>query len=533
MSWLGEAWLGARLMARLPGFLRRPLTLNEAHAAVAARLAHREASFLDLVGRRVFERPGSPYRALLGRAGCERGDLARLVGQEGVEGALRRLYRAGVYLTVDEFKGRRPIVRDGQPVPTSIEGLSNPRVGPHVSSRTSGSRGAPVPVPADLEFLRDRAVNSLVVLAARGGLRWRHATWNVPGADALVPVLRLAVAGAPPARWFALVASTAPGLHPRYRWSERVISWAWFAAGLGTLHPVPAPLEDPGPILRWLAETRGRGATPHVYTLVSPAIRLCQVAHASGVDLTGTQFTVTGEPLTGPRLAAVHAVGAEARPTYASVEAGAIGEGCLHRDAPDDVHVLRDRLAVIQPGEDGGPLPGAALLISSLRPTGPFMFLNVSLGDAAELRERKCGCPLESIGWTTHLRSIRSREKLTAWGMTLLDSDVIRVLEETLPARFGGGPTHYQLVEDADGDGAPRIRLLVHPVVGAVDPAQIATAFLEAIAPGRGAERVASLVWNQAGAVRVERRPPLAPGGKIHHVYAGATGASGPFSPRT
>ena len=117
MSWLGEAWLGARLVARLPGFLRRPLTVNEARAAVAARLAHREASFLDVVGRRVFERPASPYRALLERAGCEQGDLARLVRQDGVEGALRTLYRAGVYLTVDEFKGRRPIVRGGQPVP--------------------------------------------------------------------------------------------------------------------------------------------------------------------------------------------------------------------------------------------------------------------------------------------------------------------------------------------------------------------------------------------------------------------------------
>ena len=533
MSWLGEAWIGVRLAARLPRFLRHPLTVDEAHRAVATRLDRREASFLDVVGRRVFERPASPYRALLERAGCERGDLARLVDQDGVEGALRGLYRAGVYLTVDEFKGRRPIVRGGQAVAASIDGVRNPLVGPHVSSKTSGRRGAPVPVPADLEFLRDRAVNSLVVLAARGGLRWRHATWNVPGADALVPILRLAVAGARPDRWFALVAATAPGLHPRYRWSERAVSWAWAAAGFGTLRPMPAPLEAPDAIVRWLAEIRGTGATPHVYTLVSPAVRLCQVAHATGVDMAGTQFTVTGEPLTGPRLAAIHAVGAEARPTYASVEAGAIGEGCLHRDAPDDVHVLRDRLAVIQPGEDGSPLPRTALLISSLRPVGPFMFLNVSLGDTAELSERKCGCPLESVGWTTHLRAIRSREKLTAWGMTLLDSDVVRVLEETLPARFGGGPTHYQLVEDTDGAGAPRLRLLVHPAVGAIDPTRVAAAFLEAIAPGRGAERVTSLVWSGARVVQVERRPALATGGKIHHVHAGAGGASEPISPRT
>jgi hypothetical protein len=311
------------------------------------------------------------------------------------------------------------------------------------------------PVPADLEFLRDRAVNSLVALAARGGSRWRHATWSVPGADALVPILRLTVAGARPSRWFSLVAGTTPGLHPRYRWSERALSWAWTVAGLGILRPVPATLEDPGPIVRWLAQTRRAGATPHLYALVSPAVRLCQAAQASGIDLAGTEFTVTGEPLTGARLAAIHQVGAEARPTYASAEAGAIGEGCLHRGAPDDVHVLRDRLAVIQPGDDTGPLSGTGLLISSLRPVGPFVFLNVSLGDQAELSERRCGCLLEAVGWTTHLHAIRSQEKLTAWGMSLLDSDVVRVLEETLPARFGGGPTHYQLVEDPGENGIP------------------------------------------------------------------------------
>lgn len=521
MSWLGEAWLGVRLAARLPGFLRRPLTLDDASAAVATRLAHREASFLDVVRRCVFERPASPYRALLERAGCERGDLARLVRQDGIEGALQTLYRAGVYLTVDEFKGRRPIVRSGRIVSTSIDGVRNPLARAHVPATTNGSRGAPLSAPADLEFVRDRGVNSLVVLAARQGLRWHHATWSAPGTGALVPVLRLAVAGARPTRWFSLVAATAPGLHPRYRWSQRALSWAWTAAGYGILQPVAATLADPGPILRWLAETRRAGATPHLYTMVSPAVHLCQVARASGVALDGTQFTVTGEPLTGPRLAAIHAVGAEARPTYASVEAGAIGEGCLERDAPDDVHVLRDRLAVIQPGDDAGPLTGAALLISSLRPVGPFMFLNVSLGDTAELSERKCGCPLESVGWTTHLRAIRSQEKLTAWGMSLLDSDVVRVLEETLPARFGGRPTDYQLVEDADGAGGPRLRLLVHPAVGVVDPTRIAATLLAAIATGRGAERVASLVWNDARVVQVERRPPLAARGKIHHVHTG------------
>ena len=156
------------------------------------------------------------------------------------------------------------------------------------------------------------------------------------------------------------------------------------------------------------------------------------------------------------------------------------------------------------------------------------MFLNVWLGDQAQLSERRCGCPLEALGWTAHLRSIRSEEKLTAWGMSLLDSDIVQVLEETLPARFGGGPTHYQLVEDAT-DGLPRLRLLIHPDVGPLDPAHVSAAFLEAIAPGSGGERVARLVWDQAGAVQVERRAPfVGASGKIHHVYPATAGGAVP-----
>ena len=185
--------------------------MGEARALVAGRLEQRDAAFLEAMRRGVYERPGSPYRALLALAGCEFGDVARLVAQAGVEGALHALYRAGVYLTVDEFKGRRPIVRGGRTVATGVDGIGNQPSGAHVLGRTSGSGGVPTPVPADLEFLRDRAVNSLLVLSAREGLAWRHATWGVPGSDALVPILRLAVAGARPARWFALVSAAAPG----------------------------------------------------------------------------------------------------------------------------------------------------------------------------------------------------------------------------------------------------------------------------------------------------------------------------------
>jgi hypothetical protein len=104
--------------------------------------------------------------------------------------------------------------------------------------------------------------------------------------------------------------------------------------------------------------------------------------------------------------------------------------------------------------------------------------------------------------------------------MTFLDSDLIHVLEAELPARFGGRPTDYQLLEEEAGDGLPRLRLLVLPGVGSLDRAAVADAFLDAIGSGSGARRVMALQYRQGGLLRVERRPPLSTrAGKILHLH--------------
>jgi hypothetical protein len=185
------------------------------------------------------------------------------------------------------------------------------------------------------------------------------------------------------------------------------------------------------------------------------------------------------------------------------------------------VHLLDDLHAVIQPG-DAHVQPGLrprALLLSSLRPTARLLLVNASAGDEAVLEARACGCPLEELGWGTHVHAIRSFEKLTAAGMTFPDVNLVRVLEEVLPARFGGGPADYQLIEDEGAGGRPRLRLVVHPQVGALDAARVVEAFLAAVGHGSGVERVMGLAWREAALVEVERRPPeRTPAGKILHL---------------
>src|SRR5262245_55871659 len=156
---LGDLLMGARLVRTLPTYLRSPLTLEEARAVVRRRLASRETDFLVVVRDAVFGHPPSPYRALMRLAGSEYGDIERLVRQDGVEATLRILLRAGVYLTVDELRGRRPAVRGSATVETGPGRLRNPLAMGHFWGVTSGSRGSATRIPLDIRSLRDRAVN--------------------------------------------------------------------------------------------------------------------------------------------------------------------------------------------------------------------------------------------------------------------------------------------------------------------------------------------------------------------------------------
>jgi phenylacetate-coenzyme A ligase PaaK-like adenylate-forming protein len=263
-----------------------------------------------------------------------------------------------------------------------------------------------------------------------------------------------------------------------------------------------------------------RSATPHLDTFVTPALRLAQAAHARGVDLSGAHFTVVGEPLTATRRAIIERTGARVVPTYRTAEAGVVGYGCLAPALADEVHVAHDLVAVVSsPAPDDGEPSPQPLWVTSLRPHVPMLLINAALGDEGVIGARPCGCPLEALGWRTHLHTIRGIDKLTAAGMTFLDADLVRILDELLPARYGGGPTHYQLVEEEGDEGEPILRLLIHPDVGPLDGEAVRETFLEAIGRGPTVHRAMAMQWRAAGLLRVERRPPLVGRtGKVLHV---------------
>jgi hypothetical protein len=519
---------GARVLGGVPSFLHRRLTPREASAVVAGRLKRRQEVFLTHLRRAVFDVPASPYRELLRAAGCEYGDVTRLVQSDGIEGALRDLFRRGVYLSVDEFKGRHHAQRGTTVIAVTPDAVRNPLAAPHLPARTSGSRSAGTRILFDLAFIRGCAVNTCAFLDARGGTEWIKAIWESPGAGARYRLLKYSAFGPPP-YWFSQIDPDAPQVDPLFRWSERALRLSSHLAGVPLPRARHVPLTEPMPIARWMRQVRAEGRTPYMFTFPSSAMLLSQAAVEQGVDLDGAQFTLGGEPITAARLNAVRRAGARALPRYGSMECGPIGYGCLRPDAPDDVHVLSDLHAVIQPDEghpdsrqDGAASQTARpLYVTALHPRAPFVMLNVSMGDQAVMAERSCGCPLDRPGWTIHLKAIRSYEKLTGAGVTFLDTDVIRVLEDVLPGRFGGTPLDYQLLEEETDEGDPRLRLLVHPRLEPLDEQAIVDAFLSGLGTATSMAPLMVRLWREIDILRVERRPPsVTASGKILHFHS-------------
>lgn len=518
----GALLTALRFVRRLPAALRRRVGDGEALETVRRRLARRADDFLALLRDAVYAQPSHPMRRLLACAGLTHADVAALVQRDGLEGALAALYRAGVYLSADELAGRSPVVRGSERFVIAPRDLRNPLTVTHLTGRSGGSRSAtPTAIALDLDALLEQLpAYRLSFVAAGGTAAWAEAVWAPPGLIGIAYNLRATVGfGRPLERWFSPVAGNARA-GASYDWALRAAAVAGRSAGVRLPRPEPVDADDPAPVLAWLKEVRQRGRTPLLHLYPSAAARLSDVAVRAGLTLEGVWLSLRGEPVTPARVAAVRRAGAQVLTLYGAIECGAIGHGCLRPEAVDDMHLHTDLHAVIQPGAAGATpaLPADALLLTSLRRSARLILINASLGDQATLDQRACGCPLQSYGWRTHLRHIHSFEKLTGLGMTFADAEVTPVLDEILPARFGGAPADYQLVEEETDAGGVRLRLIVDPRLGPLDDAALTDAFLDALARVSPTRRVMTLTWRAAGIVVVDRRPPIqSAAGKIMH----------------
>jgi hypothetical protein len=104
-----------RFFFGLRKFLKEREPLGEARAravkTIRQRLERRNEAFLKIVRQGIYANPKSPYRDLLSCAGVEEGDVAASVKKVGIDATLRVLRAAGVYVTIDEYKGKVDTVR--------------------------------------------------------------------------------------------------------------------------------------------------------------------------------------------------------------------------------------------------------------------------------------------------------------------------------------------------------------------------------------------------------------------------------------
>ena len=513
MSLLDDTKMYARFIWGLRGYLTRTISLEEAKAIIQQRMEEREKNFLRLVEKGIFGYPKSPYLPLMKLAQCEMGDIENMVKAKGLEGTLKALREGGVYITFEEFKGREPIIRNGKVIPIKAHDFDNPYLSHYYQGETGGTTGAGTRVDIDLDNIGAQASFQMVAMDAHGLLNIPSANWRgiLPDPSGMLAILLRARYGSFPQKWFFPVTKKDfhPSLKNRLAINLFIMMGRWFGAPIPW--PEPVPLDQAMVVTKWIAETLKDHPKCLLSSHISMLLRVSLVAQKEGLDLTGAIFMGGGEPPTPAKVREITRGGVRYIPLYFFTETGIVGWSCARPLDINDHHFFKDGLALIQyprkvPGSD---ITIEAFHFTTLLPTASKIMLNVENDDYGVIETRSCGCPLESYGYTEHVCQIRSFRKLTGEGVTLVGSEMIHILEEVLPARFGGSPLDYQLLEEEEDTGFTRLNLIVSPKVEIKNEREVIKVVLEALGRSSVAADMARGMWNQAETLKVKRREPI------------------------
>jgi len=496
-----------------------------ARSLLKERIAAREDNFLRLAERSIFGYPRSPYLPLLVARKIALSDLKSWVSKEGLEASLCILEREGIYFTVDEFKGKVPVQRNGVSFVCEEGMFDNPFLSFVYEVRSGATRSAGTRIRIDFDYLHQRSLYDAFLLDLHGCLTAPIANWFpvFPGAPGINSSLRFAHIGNPVEQWFSQVAEDQVRVNWEKRWGTKTIFAVHRLFGCPLAEPQYAGLNDAGRIAQWASQALNEHPNCVIYTFAASAVRVCIAAAEKNLSLRGAKFLVTGEPLTPHKKREIESTGAMAIPVYGISEAGVIAAGCnqVHSQS-DHCHLYKDTTAII-PHRQVVPnfdLSLDSYLFTSLLYESPKLLLNVGMGDFGNLDSESCSCEFGKLGFDTCLSNIRSYEKLTGEGVTFVDTDFIRIIEEELPDTFGGRSTDYQLVEEEDSKGFTHLQLVVSPRVGKVNEGEVLDRFMMLLKHGEASPeswaQSGTEMWRQSGMVQVKRDFPICtPSGKI------------------
>lgn len=503
-------------------FIKESTNIDEsieyAKKTVRGRLKNKEENILKLLKLGVFENSKSPYLNLLKLANYSYKDVEKLFFNNGLESALLQLRNDGVYFTIEEFKGKGPVIRKGHKFHFKEKDFDNPFLKATYEAQSGGSRSAGTRVRVDFDFLAQKAVYYALMIEIHHLKNIPIAIWLpiYPSGPGLNSVLRFVRVGKIPMKWFSQIEKG----NKKIAWNKRlgtnyVIHMGRFF-GIQIPKPEFVPLNEAATIAKWIYNSLQQFESVCLYTFVSSAVRICIAAGEAGLNISGTKFLVTGEPLTPKKREVIESFGCYVVPIFGVTEGGSIGYACSEPFHCDGVHSFTDSIGIIQHERTilNSDIKVNAFLFSSLLLSSPKIFLNVESGDYGNIEKKYCNCLFGELGLSEHIYNIRSFEKLTSEGVTFVDTDIIRIIEEVFPKKLGGNVGDYQIIEREDGNGITHPEIIVRPDVSFSDDEIIST-FLNEIRKGKNLytadtwSQSGSQMWNQAGSIRVVRTNPI------------------------
>jgi hypothetical protein len=492
-------------------------------AAIRETLARREENFLNLARHGVFDNSRSPYHQLFHLADCAFEDLRDSVRRYGLEKTLADLRAAGVYLSHEEVKGK-PLQRHGKDIPNDVGATANPGSSKGMESVSSGSRSRGTATPTSNEYRLYRECYETLARQEFGtkGFAIGHLRPILPSPGALVASVGMARSGQPAERWFTVGKSFRTN-GPYALMTRLLVAEARL---LGCDVPFPTFLEpdDFRPVAQWLAENKRRGIPTMLRSGVSWATRACAAAIEANLDISGTVIITGGEAISPARWRVFQSAGVQAFGRYAISELGTVGIGCPQLPG-NSVHLFADAVAVIGYRR---PAPFVdsevnSLLFTSIHPLASRVYINAEMEDAGTLVPATCDCVYSRVGFRTVIQDVYSFGKLSSHGMTLAGDILLTILEDRLPARFGGGPGDYQLVE-MEGAAQLELRLRVSPRLHNVNLSAVRDFFLEQVR-GLYGGALSVRTWEATSTVRAEAiEPHQTRSGKVHALHLAAFG---------
>jgi hypothetical protein len=513
-----------RLSTGLRAFFKDTLTVEQASKLIEDRRNNREKNFLEVIKQGIYENINSPYLKLLKLSGYSFNDIEKLVEAGGIDSTLHELFNNGVYFTYREFRGDTPVIRNDCKFMVCKGDFDFPSRNAFYEVKSGATRSAGTNSKIEFEYLTQVASSFALLFEELGIRNGPVALWLpiLPGSAGINFLLRCLKIGITPEKWFSHTDMSTIKMTHKDKFAMQFIRHMGKFFGKPLPKPELVNINDGHIVCDWLTKMLAVYPTVTIVTYPSSAIRICIAAKNNNINLTGSVFILTGEPITDAKSAKIELVGGKVVPWYGVTEVGTIGLGCNTSNHTDEVHLFDDIITAIQYKRrvEHSDLDVDSMLFTSLLPCAPKVLLNVEFGDSGKIENSKCDSAYSKDVLHKHISCIRSFEKMTGEGMTLFGSEIEKLLEERLPALFGGESVDYQLTEEENADGFTRYKLLINPRLNKTDCNIVKDVVLSEIKKLDTAKNLLYDIWSKADVFEVSYEKPIATArGKIYPFY--------------